>query len=121
MPASSKTDIKEELRIKQLLKERYDTREEEDSDEYLLGRCYFENREYKRCVHTLTHCTGQKALFLRNFAKLMSVEQERHYDAIQSLSMPRPNAKQNDILMQIIRELEPLYEKNELDGFNCYM
>eukprot|EP00850_Spirogloea_muscicola_P002061 SM000008S22150 [mRNA] locus=s8:2373:4612:- [translate_table: standard] len=51
--------------------------EARDEDAYLLGRTFFDLREYRRAAHALAACRGSKAVFLRRYATYLAGEKRR--------------------------------------------
>lgn len=46
----------------------YALKDEDSSDRYLLGKSYFDLKEYQRCANVLRDETNMQSVFLKNYA-----------------------------------------------------
>ncbi|KAI9594348.1 anaphase promoting complex subunit 8 [Syncephalis fuscata] len=92
-----------------------------DPDQLRLARIYFDCKEYRRCAHLLKECTDQKSLFLRLYSQYLMGEKEVQDICMDVFGSDNSEERVNTELPDIIKELEPLFNRDELDGFNCYL
>lgn len=59
-----------------------DTDDEDFNDFYLLAKCYFDNKEYKRAAYALRHHTDNRSIFLKCYsAYLVIFDSYFHFSA----------------------------------------
>ncbi|RKP04804.1 anaphase-promoting complex subunit 8 [Thamnocephalis sphaerospora] len=121
LPPSELSEKEEEMAVAEALERQQDDGPDAEADQYLLGRVYFDGKEYRRCAHVLARCTGQKAMFLRLYARYLAGEKELHEASIDVLGPADEANAKNQETDAIISELEPRFRAETLDGFNCYL
>ncbi|CAN0903199.1 Anaphase-promoting complex subunit 8, partial [Linum grandiflorum] len=101
-----------------------------DNDFYLLGKSYFDCREYRRAAHALRDQTGKKSVFLRNYALFLAGEKRKEEESIEkrkedeSIELGETlgnSAATNSELGVIERELTNLRKNGVLDPFGLYL
>ncbi|EME28261.1 anaphase-promoting complex subunit 8 [Galdieria sulphuraria] len=92
--------------------------EQKECTAFLLGRRYFDCREYRRCAECLKNLENETSVFLRCYSLFLASEKERLDSSIQSIKALQT------------RQLEPIlseichFEKSQngmLSGFLCYL
>lgn len=53
-----------------------DDDEEDEDDAYLLGRTYFDSRDFERAYGALAHSKGSKSRFIRLYSRYMAIERK---------------------------------------------
>ncbi|KAK9756262.1 hypothetical protein RND81_01G085000 [Saponaria officinalis] len=92
-----------------------------DNDFYLLGKTYFDCKEYRRAAHVLRDQTGRKAVFLRCYALYLAGEKRKEEELIE---LEGPLGKSNVVnleLTSIEGELSLLRKRGVLDPFGLYL
>ena len=90
----------------------------EEYDLIALGKAYFDNKEFKRCSHTLRGCVSQKGIFLRNFSSYLEGEKRKEEQLLETTDLNVHN-KELEGLNKFYIKLQN--EGVELDGFNLYL
>jgi anaphase-promoting complex subunit 8 len=101
-------------------------------DELQMARSLYDSRELKRCAHVLKSAEGkpdcQASLFLYNYALYMHGSQRREEEIFEkNKSKQYAGIKVNDssIVNQqaknLVRQMERLYQQDQLDDLNTYL
>ncbi|CAI0549577.1 unnamed protein product, partial [Linum tenue] len=91
-----------------------------DNDFYLLGKTYFDCREYRRAAHALRDQTAKKSVFLRNYALFLAGEKRKEEESIELTGLGNSEPT-NCELITIERELSTLRKNGTIDPFGLYL
>ena len=97
----------------------HDATDEEELDVYLVGKSYFDVKEYDRCAFYLRKCVSAKVRFLYLYSRYLSIEKKK-LDAITDVNCPT-NPEENEPLKDLCVTLKEDYGKGSLDGFGLYL
>ncbi|KAL9230864.1 hypothetical protein vseg_006159 [Gypsophila vaccaria] len=92
-----------------------------DNDFYLLGKSYFDCKEYRRAAHALRDQTGRKAVFLRCYALYLAGKKRKEEGLIELEGPLGKSNVANPELASIERELSLLKKRGVLDPFGLYL
>ncbi|KAK4486088.1 hypothetical protein RD792_008756 [Penstemon davidsonii] len=92
-----------------------------DNDFYLLGKSYFDCREYRRAAHVLRDQTGKKAVFLRCYALYLAGEKRKEEEMIELEGPLGKSDAVNKELGSLERELSTLRKNGTIDPFFLYV
>ncbi|GBG64532.1 hypothetical protein CBR_g45228 [Chara braunii] len=95
--------------------------EEEESDVFLLGKSYFDMKEYRRAAHALRGLPGKKAFFLRSYAMYLAGEKRKEEEAVEMAGPLGKSEVVNRELAALESELGRNYEQDQLDAFGMYL
>jgi len=100
---------------------------EEELDNVLLAKAYFDSNEFLRAAHTLRAARGARARFLRWYSLFLAGEKRKDERMLEegssgSAAVPtgRPRAV-NEQLVLLDAELQPEAEAGQLDGYGQYV
>lgn len=90
---------------------------EHPSDIALLGKSYFDCREFERCAHSLRHAPADDhlAVFLRLYARYLSGEKKKDESVGAEGLITSKNSRVNGEVTAIIREYDELSRKSDKD------
>eukprot|EP00249_Psilotum_nudum_P012993 c24091_g1_i3 orf=588-2054(-) len=88
---------------------------------FLLGKTYFDMREYRRAAHFLNGVAGKKAFFLRCYALYLAGEKRKEEEIIELAGPLGRSDAVNLELAGLEQELHSLYVKGNLDAFGIYL
>ncbi|GAV66253.1 TPR_1 domain-containing protein/APC8 domain-containing protein/TPR_11 domain-containing protein, partial [Cephalotus follicularis] len=92
-----------------------------DGDFYLLGKSYFDCREYKRAAHVLGDQTGKKSVFLRCYALYLAGEKRKEEEMIELEGPLGKSDAVNSELVSLETELSTLRKNGMIDPFGLYL
>ncbi|CAN1753517.1 Anaphase-promoting complex subunit 8, partial [Linum perenne] len=92
-----------------------------DNDFYILGKSYFDCREYRRAAHALRDQTGNKSVFLRNYALFLAGEKRKEEESIELTGSLGKSDATNSELVAIEGELSTLRKNGMIDPFGLYL
>lgn len=92
-----------------------------DEDVYMLGKSYFDCREYRRAAHSLRDQNGKKAVFLRCYALYMAGEKRKEEEMIELEGHLGKSEIMNKELIALEKELSTLHRTNTIDSFGMYL
>ncbi|KAJ8956878.1 hypothetical protein NQ318_014295 [Aromia moschata] len=92
---------------------------ENELEEFLIAKSYFDVKEYDRCAHFVKNCTKQKPRFLYFYSRYLSIE-KKNLDNMTDTNCPLDPTK-NDALKDLCTELKIDYYENKLDGYCIYL
>uniref|UniRef100_A0A2C9K5M1 Cdc23 domain-containing protein n=1 Tax=Biomphalaria glabrata TaxID=6526 RepID=A0A2C9K5M1_BIOGL len=91
----------------------------DEYDSYVLGKNYYDVKEFDRAVHVLRDCTSPKPYFLRLYSLYMSDQKKKADNMPESSAVPEET--DNEILKILQTELLEKHCKKELDGYGLYL
>lgn len=92
---------------------------EEETDVYLVAKCYFDLKEYDRCSYFTKDCAKPKAQFLHYYARYLSIEKKK-LDNMTDEKCP-PDPTKNEALTDLCTTLKNKFYADELDGYCLYL
>lgn len=92
---------------------------DEETDVFLLGKSYFDLKEYDRCCYFTKKCKQPKTQFLHYYATFLSIEKKR-VDNMTDDNCP-PDPTKNEALTTLCTTLKNKYFNEELDGYCLYL
>ncbi|CAG8526516.1 6670_t:CDS:10 [Acaulospora morrowiae] len=115
-----KMDISHDSFFQQKQKSTYLDRVE--YDKYLLGKSYFDVKEFDRAAFVLEKCRSAKCRFLRIYSKYLAGEKRKEEER-QDIMGPLENEKSlNKEIQSLWEEMESWREEEEeMDGFLVYL
>lgn len=93
--------------------------DEQELDDYVLAKSYFDVKEYDRCAHFTDWCRAPRTRFLHLYSRYMSGEKKKLESTRDSSSSTDPIHNAN--LKNLMSELKKDYLAQELDGFGLYL
>ena len=91
--------------------------EREVDDFTMLGKVYFDSREYRRCARVLANTDGRVGRFLRRYALYLAGEKRKEEERQELSDWREP---ENEELAGLRRQLEEQMEDNEVGGLDPY-
>lgn len=91
-----------------------------ETDKYLLGKMYFDTKEYDRCAFHLKDCKGSIPNFLRLYAQYMAGEKRREEEG-QGVLASTDGVTTNNQLVSIIQECTKLLSRFPHDPYLLYL
>lgn len=92
---------------------------DEELEDFLLAKSYFELKEYDRCAHFLKGCNKPKPRFLYFYSRYLSIEKKKLDNMTDSNCPPDPT--KNDALKELCTELKTDFVDDKLDGYCLYL
>lgn len=92
-----------------------------DNDYYLVGKSYFDCREYRRTAHVLRDQKGKKAVFLRCYALYLAGEKRKEEEMIELEGPLGKSDSVNGELLSLETELSTHRRGGSLDSFGLYL
>lgn len=92
-----------------------------DNDYYLVGKSYFDCREYRRTAHMLRDQKGKKAVFLRCYALYLAGEKRKEEEMIELEGPLGKSDSVNGELLSLETELSTHRRGGSLDSFGLYL
>lgn len=92
-----------------------------EHDSYVLGKAYFDCREYDHASAVLSECISQKAVFLRVYAKYMAGEKRREEESEVVMGPDDNNTTVNRECVTLQSDLEEYMGDNCLEPFILYL
>ncbi|CAG8459500.1 4060_t:CDS:10 [Dentiscutata erythropus] len=92
-----------------------------EHDKYLLGKSYFDVKEFDRAAFVLERCKSSKCRFLKGYSKYMAGEKRKEEES-QDIMGPLDDSKcLNKEIQSLWEEMETWREEGEMDGFLIYL
>lgn len=98
---------------------RYTEDSEDELEEFLIAKSYFDMKEYDRCAYFVRTCNKPKPRFLYFYARYLSIEKKK-LDNMTDTNCP-PDPTKNEALKDLCTELKIDYYENKLDGYCLYL
>ncbi|KAL3282545.1 hypothetical protein HHI36_005725 [Cryptolaemus montrouzieri] len=92
---------------------------EDEQEEYLLAKSYFDIKEYDRCAYFVKSCTTPKPRFLYFYSQYLSIEKKK-LDNMTDSNCP-PDSSKNNSLKNLCEQLQHDFYQNKLDGYALYL
>ncbi|XP_045470221.1 cell division cycle protein 23 homolog [Harmonia axyridis] len=92
---------------------------EEELEEYLVAKSYFDIKEYDRCAHYLKNCVSHKSKFLYYYSSYLSIEKKK-LDNMADTNCP-PDPKKDDDLRNLASQLLKDNFQDKMDGYLQYL
>lgn len=92
---------------------------QEDLEQYLVAKSYFDCKEYDRCAFYLENCESNKAKFLYYYASYLSIEKTKMDNLADSNSPPDP--KKDKELRDLASKLLKDNFHSKMDGYLQYL
>ncbi|CAG8490346.1 10735_t:CDS:10 [Cetraspora pellucida] len=90
-------------------------------DKYLLGKSYFDVKEFDRAAFVLEKCTSSKCRFLKGYSKYLAGEKRKEEES-QDIMGPLDDSKcLNKEIQNLWEEMETWRDEGEMDGFLVYL
>ncbi|CAG8602031.1 13542_t:CDS:2 [Dentiscutata erythropus] len=90
-------------------------------DKYLLGKSYFDVKEFDRATFVLEKCKSAKCRFLRIYSKYLAGEKRKEEER-KDIMGPLENEKSlNKEVQSLWEEMESWRKEEDLDGFLTYL
>lgn len=93
---------------------------EEEFDEFILAKSYFDLKEYDRCSHFVKKCIKPKCKFLYFYSKYLSIEKKKLEDNMIDTNSSHDSTK-NEALIDLCTTLKIENFENKLDGYSLYL
>jgi len=96
----------------------------EATDTLNLARSLFDLREYRKCLHFLkpfVNVKHQSCIFLYYYSLYLVSEQAKEEEILQNGDKISCSTVQNKELIVIENELQPLFQKDQLNAINLYL
>lgn len=91
----------------------------DETETYLLGKTYFDTKEYDRCAYFTQKCTSPVPRFLYLYSTYLSGEKKKIDNMTDSNCPPDPS--KNKMLKPLLAILESDYLSKQLDGYGLYL
>eukprot|EP01018_Ginkgo_biloba_P038683 Gb_03388 [translate_table: standard] len=95
--------------------------EEFEDDRYMLGKAFFDTREYRRAAFALRDAIGKKSLFLRCYALFMAGEKRKEEETVELAGPLGKKDAVNSELVGLEQELSTHHKNGTLDAFSTYL
>ncbi|CAH1117785.1 unnamed protein product [Phaedon cochleariae] len=92
---------------------------QDELEEFLLAKSYFDLKEYDRSAHFLKDCVKPKPRFLYFYSRYLSIEKKK-LDNMTDTNCP-PDPTKNESLKDLCTEMGTDYFDNKLDGYCIYL
>ncbi|CAJ0753075.1 15218_t:CDS:2, partial [Entrophospora sp. SA101] len=89
-------------------------------DLYLLGKSYFDVKEFDRAAYFLEECKSSKCRFLKIYSKYMAGEKRKTEESNDIMGPLDDSKVMNKEILKLWEEIESWHEEGGLDGFLTY-
>ncbi|XP_033208965.1 cell division cycle protein 23 homolog [Belonocnema kinseyi] len=89
----------------------------DEEDRYILGKSYFDLKEFDRAAYFTEQCRTPKVRFLHLYSRYMSGEKKR----VDNMTDVPPDPLKNDSLKLLCTDLRKDHITGNLDGFGLYL